>query len=120
MKLDMVEKSKKMPHLREIEQKRSVTLASYEVLRPAIGLTRGLPATDLESLTVAAIRTHRRLVEKADQLFQELPEEYKTGKVAGGKQHVEYIEAAIEMHAQMSAVSTLIDTLGHIPKMSSN
>ncbi len=86
-------------------------------LRPVIGLTRGLPRADLETLTVSAIRLHRQLVEKADQLFQALPEEYKTAKAAGGAQHLAYIEAMIEMHAQMTAVSTLINILGHIPKV---
>ncbi|NTF16494.1 transcriptional repressor TraM [Agrobacterium tumefaciens] len=89
-------------------------------LRPVIGLTRGLPVADLETLTIEAIRNHRQLVEKADQLFQALPDEYKTGKAAGGPQHVGYIEAMIGMHAQMSAVNTLVGILGYIPKVSVN
>ncbi len=89
-------------------------------LRPVIGLTRGLPIPDIERLAVNAIRLHRQLVEKADQLFQALPEGYQTGKSVGGEQHLEYIEAMIEMHAQMSAVSTLISLLGYIPKVSVN
>ncbi|MCM2452915.1 transcriptional repressor TraM [Agrobacterium vitis] len=86
-------------------------------LRPLIGLTRGLPPADLEAITSDAIRTHRQLVEKADELFQALPETYKTGKEAGGPQHIRYIEASIEMHAQMSALNTLISILGFIPKV---
>ncbi|ACM39616.1 MULTISPECIES: transcriptional repressor TraM [Rhizobium/Agrobacterium group] len=86
-------------------------------LRPLIGLTHGLPPADLETITIDAIRTHRQLVEKADELFQALPETYKTGEEAGGPQHVRYIEASIEMHAQMSAVNTLISILGFIPKV---
>jgi hypothetical protein len=35
--------------------------------------------------------------------------------IDGGPQHLRYIEASIEMHAQMSAVSTLISMLGYIP-----
>ncbi|GLS35273.1 hypothetical protein GCM10010869_08610 [Mesorhizobium tianshanense] len=57
-------------------------------LRPVVGLTRGLPLADLEALTIEAVRTHRRLVEKADQLFQALPDDYKFGKAAGGAQHL--------------------------------
>nr|WP_235676693.1 transcriptional repressor TraM [Rhizobium rhizogenes]ASK44252.1 hypothetical protein [Rhizobium rhizogenes] len=34
--------------------------------------------------------------------------------------HLCYIEASIEMHAQMSAVSTLISILGYIPNASVN
>ncbi|MBB4116941.1 hypothetical protein FHT80_006322 [Rhizobium sp. BK226] len=89
-------------------------------LRPVIGLTRGLATADLETLTINAIRLHRQLVEKADQLFQVLPDEYKTGTAAGGEQHLEYVEAMIEMHAQMSAVNTLVGILGYIPKVSVN
>ncbi|WP_223565168.1 transcriptional repressor TraM [Agrobacterium tumefaciens] len=89
-------------------------------LRPVIGLTRGLPSSDIETLAVNSIRLHRQLVEKADRFFQALPEDYKTGKSVGGKQHLEYIEAMIEMHAQMSAVNTLVGLLGYIPKVSVN
>jgi TraR antiactivator len=86
-------------------------------LRPVIGLTSGLASADVETLTVSAIQLHRQLLEKADQLFQALPEEYKTGKATGGVQHLEYIEAMIEMHTQMSALNTLLGVLGYIPKM---
>lgn len=89
-------------------------------LRPVIGLTRGLPTSDIEILAVNAIRLHRKFVEKADEFFQALPEDYKTGKSVGGEQHLEYIEAMIEMHAQMSAVNTLVALLGYIPKVSVN
>jgi hypothetical protein len=41
-----------------------------------------------------------------------LPQDYQTGKSVDGEQHLEYIEAMIGMHAQMSAVSTLIGLLG--------
>lgn len=87
-------------------------------LRPVIGLTRGLPSADLEILTVNAIRLHRQLVEKADQFFQALPQTLQKGKFVGGEQHLEYIEAMIEMHAQMSALNTLVALLGYIPKVS--
>jgi len=92
------------------------TLTETLELRPVIGLTRGLPMSDLETLTVDAIRTHRRLVAKADELFQALPEDYKAGKATGGEQHLSFIVASIEMHAQMCAVNTLISILGYIPK----
>lgn len=89
-------------------------------LRPVIGLTRGLSKDDVETLTVNAVRVHRHLVEVADQLFQALPKDYQTGKSVGGEQHLEYIEAMIEMHGQMSALNTLIGVLGYIPKVSVN
>jgi hypothetical protein len=89
-------------------------------LRPVIGLTRGLATADLETLTINAIRLHRQLVQKADKLFQVWPDDDKAGAAAGGEQHLEYIEAMIEMHAQMSAVNTLVEILGYIPKASVN
>ena len=76
--------------------------------------------SEIESLTVDAIRTHRALVSKAERMFQTLPEEYRRGKAAGGAQHLAYIEAAMEMHAQMSVVNTLLDILGYVPKLSVN
>ena len=89
-------------------------------MRPVFGLTQGLPKADLESLTVDAIWTHRRLVENADRLFQALPDTYKSGKATGGAQHLTYIQACMEMHAQMYVVNTLVTILGYIPKVSVN
>lgn len=85
-----------------------------------IGLTRGLASADIETLAVNSIRTHRQLVGKADQLFQALPDNLKTGNAVGGAQHLVYIEAMIAMHAQMLAVNTLLDILGYIPKVPVN
>ncbi|RWE05063.1 MAG: transcriptional regulator [Mesorhizobium sp.] len=96
------------------------TLKEKFELRPIMGLTSGLPPTDLETLTIDAIRTHRRLVDKADQLFQASPEEYKSRNVIGGARHLCYREASMEMHAQMSVVNTLISILGYIPMASVN
>lgn len=89
-------------------------------LRPVIGLTGGLSTADVETLTVNAIRLHRQLLEKADRLYKALPEDHRIGKANGGVQHLEYIEAMIEMHAQMSAVNTLLGVLGYIPKIAAN
>ncbi|WP_320200794.1 transcriptional repressor TraM (plasmid) [Agrobacterium sp. rho-13.3] len=89
-------------------------------LRAVVGLTKGLPLAELEAMTSAAIHRHRTLVEEADNLFQALPENYKCGKMTGGDQHVRYIEAAIEMHAQMTIVATLVAVLGYVPRVSIN
>ncbi|BCH56751.1 transcriptional repressor TraM [Agrobacterium vitis] len=106
-----------------MEQKQFKSIEGVEI-RSLLGLTRGLSNADLEALTVKAICTHRRLVEDADRLYHDLPEEYKIGKIAGGAQHLSYIEASIEasieMHAQMSVVNTLISILGYIPKVNAN
>lgn len=89
-------------------------------IRALFGLTQGLSKPDLESLTVDAIRTHRRLVDDADRLFQILPEAYKSRKITGGTQYLTYVRACMEMHAQMYVVNTLVTILGYIPKVSVN
>lgn len=89
-------------------------------LRPVFGLTQGLPSVDLEMLTVEAIRKHRLLVAKADELYQALPQDYQDGRATGGVQHLKYIEATIEMHAQMAALNTLLTILGYIPQVTVN
>lgn len=89
-------------------------------LRPLIGLTRGLPETDLETIVIEAIHVHRRLVDKVQELFEALPGDYKSGKATGGPKHAEYIQAAIEMHSQMTALTTLLSILGYVPKLSAN
>ena len=78
------------------------------------------PRISDESLTADAIRAHRRLVDDADQLFQSLPDAYKSGKATGGAQHLSYIQACMEMHAQMYVVNALITILGYIPKVAVN
>lgn len=107
-----------MPKVGSEMETRDDAVSDTLELRPVIGLTRGLPSADIETLAVNAIRLHRQLVEKADQLFQALPEEYQIGKATGGVQYLTYIEAMIEMHAQMSVVNTLVGVLGYIPKIS--
>jgi hypothetical protein len=96
---------------------KDATLKEKLELRPVFGLTQGLAAADLETLTVDAIRKHRLLVDKADELFRALPEDYQEGRATGGTVHLRYIEASIEMHAQMNALNTLITILGYIPKV---
>ncbi|MGL3609191.1 transcriptional repressor TraM [Rhizobium sp. G187] len=86
-------------------------------LKPLVGLLAGVPEQSIEQLTVEAIKTHRSLVEKAENLFQALPPDVWTGKVAGGAEHLAYLNATIEMHAQMSVLSTLIAILGRTPNI---
>jgi hypothetical protein len=86
-------------------------------LRPLVGLLRGLPPALVERLATKAIKDHRELLERAENLFHALPEEVRTGKDGGNDAHVEYLEATIAMHAQMSALTTLIHILGYVPKV---
>lgn len=96
------------------------TLEEKLEIRAVFGLTQGLSQAALESLTTEAIRTHRRLVEEADQLFHALPDDYKTGKASCGEQYLTYVQSCIDMHAQMYVANTLITILGYIPKVTVN
>lgn len=89
-------------------------------LRPLIGLMRGLSLADLEALTIDAIRAHRSLVSKAQELFDALPNTYQIGEVCGGEQHLTYVRATIDMHAQMSVATTLVRILGYTPTVRDN
>ncbi|AUX79339.1 transcriptional repressor TraM [Sinorhizobium fredii] len=95
----------------------TAVLQAKPEIRALYGLTKGLPQPQLELLTVEAIRTHRILVKKADQHFKALPEEDKIPEMVGSEQHLDYIRACIDMHAQMYATNTLINILGYIPKV---
>lgn len=86
-------------------------------LRPLVGLLDGLPSEIVEHLTEQAILTHRELVNRAETLFDALPEAIKSGKQAGGEAHLAYLQATIEMHAQMSALTTLLHLLGRTPNI---
>ncbi|KAA3448245.1 transcriptional regulator [Mesorhizobium sp. SARCC-RB16n] len=98
----------------------TAALQSKPEIRALFGLTQGLPKPQLELLTIEAIRTHRLLVARADQLQQALPEKDKIQEIVGGAQHLDYIRACMEMHAQMYATNTLINILGYIPKVPAN
>lgn len=84
-------------------------------LRPVIGLTRVLGREDLESLTVDALVEHRKLAAKAEALFGDLPEEQRNGSSPGGPAYLGYVKAMIAMHAQMTALSSLLGVLGYVP-----
>ncbi|WP_266019730.1 transcriptional repressor TraM [Brucella intermedia] len=84
-------------------------------LRPVIGLTRGLGREDLESLAVDALIEHRKLAAKAEALFGDLPEEQRNGSSPGGPAYLGYVKAMIAMHAQMTALSSLLGVLGYVP-----
>ncbi|KPF42608.1 transcriptional repressor TraM [Rhizobium sp. AAP43] len=86
-------------------------------LRPLVGLLADVPPELIRYLAEDAIRIHRDLVDKAESLFQALPADVKTGKVAGSTEHLAYLKATIEMHAQMAALSSLIAISGHTPEV---
>ena len=78
-------------------------------------LISGLPMSDIEALTIRAIRTHRRLIENAETQFRDLSEDCKSMDFQSSAQHLSYVEAEIEMWTQAAVVSTLVDVMGYIP-----
>ncbi|RWK66574.1 transcriptional repressor TraM [Mesorhizobium sp.] len=97
---------------RDVQPEHKITL------RPVIGLTETLPTRDLEQITIEAIRTHRRLRDVAEARYEEWR---KSPAVAAcdtaGPAQIAYVIAMIDMIAQQTALSTLLDLLGHVPSM---
>lgn len=84
-------------------------------LRPLVGLLADVSEPVVEYLTIEAIRKHRQLVVKAEELFQRLPEAMRAGREPVGEANIDYLDATIEMHAHMSALTTLLKILGRTP-----
>lgn len=85
-------------------------------LRPLVGLLAEIPEPVIEHLTIEAIRVHRRLVEKAEALFNALPDNLPKSAALDNEAYIAYLQATIEMHAQMSALTTLLKLLGRTPQ----
>jgi len=85
-------------------------------LRPIVGLLSNESDQVIEILTIDAIKKHRSLVDRAERLFQIAQVGNRDGKEPS-EAHVAYLEATIEMHAQMSALTTLLNILGRTPKV---
>lgn len=85
------------------------------VLRPLIGLLRGLNPKEIEPFVVEEIEKHRRLRDEAVKIEMLLESEIEdTKRIQTNKA---YISAMIAVHAQQTVVSTLLDILGYIPEM---
>ncbi|CAN7703296.1 transcriptional repressor TraM (plasmid) [Aminobacter sp. NyZ550] len=89
------------------------------VLRPVVGLTENLPTSDLERITIRAIKTHRRLRDLAEARQDEWHaiEAGDPPAEAARSVHIAYITAMIDMHAQQTVLSTLLDVLGYFPSV---
>jgi TraR antiactivator len=86
-------------------------------LRPLVGLLANESEDVIETLTIGAIKKHRKLVDHAEQMFQ-LAQAGEQGNVKDATAaHLAYLNATIEMHAQMSALTTLLTILGRTPKV---
>ncbi|HML42685.1 MAG TPA: transcriptional repressor TraM [Hyphomicrobium zavarzinii] len=84
------------------------------VVRPIVGLTSCLPKSVLESIVVEAILKHRFLLDLAEVRQAEAgrcDESLGSVSPAGAA----YVRAMIDVHAQQTILSTLIDVLGYVP-----
>lgn len=86
------------------------------VLRPIIGLTSGLPKSTLESIVVEAIRKHRFLRDIAEMRHEE-SRQHAGPDGAVGAAAAAYVRAMIDVHAQQTVLSTLLDVLGYVPEV---
>ncbi|MBD9445057.1 MULTISPECIES: transcriptional repressor TraM [Pseudomonadota] len=86
-------------------------------LRPIIGLLSNESQQVVEILTVGAIKKHRKLVDRAERMFQVAHAGDRDDENKPSDAHLAYLEATIEMHAQMSALTTLLNILGRTPKV---
>ena len=89
------------------------------VLRPVVGLTENLPTSDLEQITIQAIKTHRRLRDLAEARQDEWHaiEAGDPSAKAARSAHIAYVTAMIGMPAQPTVLSTLLAVLGYIPSV---
>ncbi|MGO4568721.1 transcriptional repressor TraM [Rhizobium sp. 2YAF20] len=91
------------------------------ILRPIIGLTENLPKDDLEWITIEAIKSHRRLRDMAEERWEQCRmAPLNPCAQTVGAARIAYISAMIDMHAQQTVLSTLLDVLGHIPSVPSD
>ncbi|MBB3237071.1 transcriptional repressor TraM [Phyllobacterium endophyticum] len=87
------------------------------VLRPIVGLAENLPKGDLERITIDAILRHRQLRDEAEERCEQCQTATfvdPRGKTVGPAR-IAYIVAMIDVHAQQTVLSTLLDVLGYVP-----
>lgn len=86
-------------------------------LRPIVGLLSNESEQIIEILTVGAIKKHRKLVDRAERMFQVVHADERKEEGKPSDAYLAYLDATIEMHAQMSALTTLLNILGRTPKV---
>lgn len=84
-----------------------------------MGLTAGLPKKILEPIVVEAMLKHRFLRDVAELRHKEIGRSSSSEDAINSAQ-IAYIRAMIDVHAQQTVVSVLIDTLGYIPETPDN
>jgi hypothetical protein len=78
-------------------------------------LVEPLDETELESLTIAAIRQHRMYVARAEHAF----ERWKSASEIGANEITSlrrsYVQVMLDQSVQMAVLASLIDRLGYVP-----
>lgn len=95
--------------------RQSVLDEHRSLLRPVVGLAENLPKKDLEHITIEVIRKHRRLRDDAEALEASYSEQPSRSPHTVGQARLAWVSAMMQMHAQQTLLSTLLDTLGYIP-----
>lgn len=90
-------------------------MSQRSILEPLIGLMRGQPQDLIESITIAEIKEHRRLLDAATSADAMRKEGGSDQDDRASEQA--YLSAMIALYAQQAALSTLLDILGHIPNV---
>lgn len=101
------------------DEKGNVQPEHKVVLRPVVGLAENLPTSDLEQIAVQAIKAHRRLRDLAEARQDEwhVIEDRDPSAKSARPARIAYVTAMIDMHAQQTVLSTLLDVLGYIPSV---
>ena len=85
------------------------------LLRPVVGLAENLPKKDLEHITIEVIRKHRSLRDEAEALETSYTEQQSKLVDTIGQSRLAWVSAMMQMHAQQTLLSTLLDVLGYVP-----
>jgi TraR antiactivator len=80
------------------------------VARPIAGLMSTQPPEVVEYITKEEIRLHRRLLDEAQTLYDEMRRSNEDPAV-----ELAYLSKMIALHSQQTALSALLDILGYIP-----
>lgn len=85
-------------------------------MRPIAGLAEGLSKDVLEGIVVEAIHKHRYLRDIAEFRHKE-SHRLVDCDATRGPAHSAYVRAMIDVHAQQTVLSVLLDVLGYVPKV---
>jgi hypothetical protein len=80
-------------------------------------LLAGLTADELERLATTVIREHRRRLQKAQELFEEIERLEATDSSCDKLEQLtdDYRIAMLDLHAQHQIVGLVIERLGYVP-----